>query len=336
MLSSVIGHGRLLSLVSRAIARDTLPQALLLAGPAGVGKRRVAVAAATAINCLEPRAAGELERDGCGRCAACRRILRGVHADVIVIEPGDTGKILIEQVRDVIDRAGYRPFEGRRRVVVIDEADALVPQAQNALLKTLEEPPPASSFILVSSIPDALLSTVRSRCQRLRFGPLSVSEVAAVLTRDHEWDQADARAAAADAGGSVGRALSAAASDVSAARERAQVLLEQTARGGDPVRRLELVRDLGGKRATAAIERAQLAACCRALASMVRDLGLLATGADRRTLANADLMPRLEPLVAAYDGARSVRVHAAVDRALAALERNASPKVVADWLALQL
>ena len=336
MLSAVIGHAKLLSLVSRAIARDTLPQALLLAGPAGVGKRRVAVAAAAAINCLEPRAVGVLERDGCGQCPACRRILRGVHPDVIVVEPGETGSIRIEQVREVIDRAGYRPFEGRRRVVVVDEADALVPHAQNALLKTLEEPPPASTFILVSSKPDALLSTVRSRCQRLRFGPLIPSEVAEALTRDHGWEKAEARAAAADAGGSVGQALSAAAADVSAARERAQVLLEHTARGADPVRRLELVRDLAGKRTAAPVERAQMAACCRALASMVRDLGLLATGGDRRTLANADLMPRLEPLVAAYDGSRSARVHAAADRALAALERNASPKVVADWLALQL
>jgi len=336
MLSSVVGHGKLRSLVSRAIARETLPPALLLAGPAGVGKRRVAVAAAVAVNCLEPRRTDSLERDGCGRCTACRRILRGIHPDVIVIEPGDTGSIKIDQVRDVIDRAGYRPFEGRRRVVVIDEADALVPQAQNALLKTLEEPPPASSFILVSSIPDALLSTVRSRCQRLRFGLLTPSEVAEVLQRDHDWTESDARAAASDAGGSVGRALSAAAADVSAARERARALLEQTARGGDPGRRLELVRDLTARRGTAASERDQLAACCRALASMVRDVGLLATGADRRALANADLAPRLEPLAAAYDGARSVRAYAAVDRALAALERNASPKVVADWLALQL
>ena len=70
------------------------------------------------------------------------------------------GSIKIDQVRDVIDRAGYRPFEGRRRVVIIDEADALVPQAQNALLKTLEEPPSASVFMLVTSRPDALLPTV--------------------------------------------------------------------------------------------------------------------------------------------------------------------------------
>ena len=95
-----------------------------------------------------------------------------MHPDVLVVEPGDSGSIKIEQVRDVVDRARYRPFEGRRRVVIIDEADALVAAAQNALLKTLEEPPPSSVFILVTARPDVLLPTVRSRCPQLRFRPL--------------------------------------------------------------------------------------------------------------------------------------------------------------------
>ena len=146
MFSSVLGHHRLLTLLSRAVARNTLPPALLLGGPAGVGKRRVALAIARAVNCLEPVVTNEFEREACGKCASCRRIERGVHPDVILIEPGDTGSIKIEAIRDVVDRAGYRPFEARRRVVIIDEADALVDAAQNALLKTLEEMPPASIF----------------------------------------------------------------------------------------------------------------------------------------------------------------------------------------------
>jgi DNA polymerase-3 subunit delta' len=291
---------------------------------------------ARAVNCLHPRATGELERDACGACAACRRIERGVHPDVIVIEPGESGSIKIDQVRDVVDRAGYRPFEGRRRVVVIDEADALVHAAQSALLKTLEEPPSASIFLLVSSMPDALLSTVRSRCPRLRFGALSPSEVAAVLMRDHGYSEPDARAAAVDADGSVGRALATESADLTEARADAQRLLEQTARVGDPARRLEMVKDLTGKKGTAASERDQLSACCRALASLIRDLGILATGADRRALANADLESQLERLTPAFDSDRSLRAYAAVDRALGALERNASPKVVADWLVLQM
>ena len=120
-----------------------------------------------------------------------------MHADVLVIEPGESGSIKIEQVRDAIERTAYRPFEGRRRVVIIDDADAIVPQAQNALLKTLEEPAAASTFVLVTSRPDVLLPTVRSRCQRLRFGRLAPADVAAVLMREHQYTEADAHAAAA-------------------------------------------------------------------------------------------------------------------------------------------
>ena len=109
-------------------------------------------------------------------------------------------------MRDVIDRAAYRPFEGRRRVVIVDEADALVPAAQNALLKTLEEPPSASMFILVTRAPDLLLPTVRSRCPRLRFGPLAAEDIAAALMARGRRET-EARAVAATADGSLGQAL---------------------------------------------------------------------------------------------------------------------------------
>jgi DNA polymerase-3 subunit delta' len=332
----IVGHRRITALLSRAIARDTLPQSLLLAGPAGVGKRRIARAAAEATNCLDPRADGDFERDACGVCAACRRIARDVHPDVVTLAPGDTGTIKIDDVRVVIDKAGYRPFEGRRRVVIIDEADSLVPQAQNALLKTLEEPPSASTFLLVSSVPDALLATVRSRCPRLRFGTLTASDVAAVLVRDHEYTDVDARAAAVDADGSVGRALAIASADLIEAREVATRLLQQAARSGDPVRRIEAVKELAPKKGSSANEREQLAACLRVMASLLRDVGMLSAQVDRRLLSNPDLEADLQRLVSAYAGERSDKVFTAIDRALGALERNASPKIVADWLALEL
>ncbi len=332
---TIIGHRRLISLVSRAIARETLPPALLFAGTAGIGKRRTAVAIAQAINCLQP-VTGEFDKDACGECASCRRIERGVHPDVIVIEPGDSGTIKVDQIRDVIDRAGYRPFEGRRRVVIVDEADAMVPPAQNALLKTLEEPPSASIFLLVSSMPDALLATVRSRTPRLRFGILAPSEVAEALLRDHGYADVDARAAAADADGSIGRALEAQSVDLTDARALAQRMLEQSARTSDPARRIESAKELIAKKSSAATERDQLAVCLRVMASLLRDLGILANRADVRSLANADLQGPLSRLAETFDSERSMRAFGAVDRALGALERNASPKVVADWLVLQL
>src|SRR5262245_44317497 len=141
----VAGHRRVLSLLSRAIATDSLMPSLVLSGPEGVGKKLAAIAVAQAFNCVTPLADRDgFARDGCGECAACRRIVRGTYPDVQIIEPGETGSIKIEEVRAAIDRAVFRPFEGKRRVVIVDQADALVAAAQNALLKTLEEPLPAS------------------------------------------------------------------------------------------------------------------------------------------------------------------------------------------------
>ena len=166
----IAGHRHLLELVAGAASRGSLPPSLIFAGPEGVGKRLAAVALAQFVNCASRGRTGI--PTACGTCAACTRIARGVHADVLVVEPGDTGSIKIDQVREAIERTGYRPFEGRRRVVIVDDADAMQHVAQNALLKTLEEPPSASMFVLVTSRPDMLLPTVRSRCQRLRFGRL--------------------------------------------------------------------------------------------------------------------------------------------------------------------
>ena len=335
-LRDVVGHRRLLSLLARAVARDTLPPALLLAGPAGVGKKRVAAALATAINCTAPRSEDPLERDACGACPPCRRIARGIHPDVVVVAPGDSGSIKIEAVRPIIDQANDRPFEARRRVVIIDEADALTVDAQDALLKTLEEPPAASIFLLVSSLPDALLPTVRSRCPRLRFAPLTPGEVATVLVRDHDYSEVEARAAAVDAEGSVGRALSSASTDLVDARATATRVLHHVARAADPSTRLGSVQDLSPKKPTPMDERNHVAACLRIMASMLRDLGIIASQADAGLIANADLRADLEVLSRAYDAKRSMRAYTAIDEALAALERNANAKVVANWLVLQL
>ena len=273
-----------------------MPPASIFAGPSGVGKRAAALAVAQALNCLEP-----VGGDSCGTCAACTRIARGVHPDVVIVEPGDSGNIKIEPIRDAIDRTGFKPFEGRRRVVIVNEADAMVPQAQNALLKTLEEPPPSSIFILVTARPDSLLATVRSRCIRLWFAAGGTSEI-----------DADARAVAE-------RVLTrASATDaVNARLDAAKDLLSNTGRGG-------------------ASDREQLSEYLRAMASLLRDVEVLATGADRRSLSNPEAQPILERLASAYKGDRGVRAFAAVDQGLVALDRNAGVKVVADWVALQL
>ena len=332
----VIGHRRIVALIARSLAHQSLPPSLIFAGPAGVGKRLTAIAVAQALNCLKPQSTADLEVDACGACRACTRIARGVHPDVLIIEPGDSGSIKIDQVRELVDRAAYRPFEGKRRAVIIDEADALMQAAQNALLKTLEEPPSASVFILVTARPDALLATVRSRCPRLAFRPLSAPDIAAALVKRGQ-SEADARAVAGAAGGSLGQALEASVGDLVEARAVAQQVLAHAATADTARRKLESAKDLLGKTGSAGAEhREHLASHLRAMASLLRDIELLSTRADARALANPDVQPALERLTDAYRGERGMRAFTAVDRALVALERNAGVKIVADWLVLQL
>jgi DNA polymerase-3 subunit delta' len=323
----IAGHRRLLDLTARAAVRGSLPPSLIFSGPEGVGKRRAAVALAQLLNCLTPAS-----NDACGACRACTRIARGVHPDVLIVQPGDTGAIKIEQVRDAIERSAYRPFEGRRRVVIIDDADAMVGEAQNALLKTLEEPPAASSFVLVTSRPDVLLPTVRSRCQRLRFGRLAPAEIVAVLEAEHGFASADAHASAAASDGSIGRALESSSEDHAEAREAAATMLTDLAASADPRGRLERAKAL----AAGGVDRDELGRRLRAAASMLRDVGVLLARADERDLANADLKPQLTRLTRTFDTDRALRAFSTIDRALEALERNASPKIVADWVAMQI
>jgi len=333
----VVGHHRLIDLLARSVGGSTLPPSLLFAGPAGVGKRLTALAVAQALNCTDGsrftvRDAGP---DACGVCAACTRIARGVHPDVLVVSPNENGNIKIEPIRDAIDRAQYRPFEGRRRVVIIDDADALITPAQNALLKTLEEPAPSSIFILVTARPDMLLPTVLSRCPQLRFRPLPVEDiVTALMARGRS--EAEARAVAATADGSLGHALQTRAGDLVESRELAHSVLVQAASERDPSRRIEAAQNLLTKPSGGVTERQQLATHLRAMAVLLRDVEVLATGADDRALVNADVRPALERLTNAYQGTRGTRAFAAIDRALFALERNAGVKLVADWLVLQL
>ena len=157
-----------------------------------------------------------------------------------------------------------------------------------------------------------------------------------MLVQGHGYSEQDARVAAAESDGSIGRALQSQSDDLSEARDAAQRMLEETARTSDPVRRINLARELTDGKGTPAEERNRLAVRLRALGSLLRDVGIIATRADRAMIANTDLEQPLQKLASSYDAQRSMRAYAAVDRALAALDRNASAKVVADWLLLEL
>ena len=352
-LRDIIGHRRLTTLIARAIDRDSLPPTLLFAGPSGVGKWAVARAAAQAVNCPDRsthsspakpdsnsltagRLDGDLATDACGQCRACDRIARGVHVDVVMLEPDERAVIKIDPVREMLDGTSFRPFEGKRRVVLIREADALTPEAQSSLLKALEEPPPGTMFILTTAVPGTLLPTVRSRCMRLRFGRLTTTEIASALIRDHEYSDVDARQTAPIADGSIGQALSLVDNDLSMFRELAMGLLQQTAGRADAQSRVQAASAVHTGGSKKERTRQDVAIVLRLMASMLRDLEAINAGADRAVLANPLLTSDLEALARAYAGDRARAAFGAVDRALTALERNAGTKVVTEWLAVQM
>jgi len=196
----IIGHAGEMGLIRGAIAGGRLAHSFIFAGLDGIGKRRVAFETAAALNCASSGLAGL----ACWECGDCERVRARTHPNVLYVEP-EAGLIKIDRVREVQAALKYRVERGRK-VVVVEAADKLNAQAANAFLKTLEEPPPATVIILVTSRPSELLPTVLSRCQRINFRPLSVDEVAGYLTRETGAKEAEARSIARMSGGSIARA----------------------------------------------------------------------------------------------------------------------------------
>jgi len=172
-LGDLHGQDRVVARLRAAIAGARVHHAYLFTGPPGAGTRDTALALAAALNCLE--APGE----GCDHCISCEKIAQGIHPDVVTLEREGAAQIVpIDVVRQVIARVGLPPHEARVRVFLVDEATALQGAAANALLKTLEEPPQRTMFILSTVAPDQLLPTLRSRCQRVAFAARPVATAA--------------------------------------------------------------------------------------------------------------------------------------------------------------
>jgi DNA polymerase III delta' subunit len=169
----ISGQSRVVGLLQQAIERDRVPHAYLFSGPTGAPLVDTAIALAAALNCQTARG------QGCGHCEACSKIIGGIHPDVVtLVREGAANIVPIESVRtQVLGRIGLPPHEADTRVFIIEEATAMAPPAANALLKTLEEPPARTAFVLCTTAPEQLLPTIRSRCQRMRFGGASAIAV---------------------------------------------------------------------------------------------------------------------------------------------------------------
>lgn len=173
-LGPLLGHQPLVDRFVAQARAGMLHHALLFEGPAGVGKATAAMSLALAANCERG------EDRACGRCPTCTSIAAGTHPDVIFLRPAEDSAsktITVDAVREVVRQAGYHRYGAPRRFVVVDPAEALLPAAANALLKTLEEPPSDTYFLLLAVHASSLLPTIVSRCQRQRFGAVAEGEI---------------------------------------------------------------------------------------------------------------------------------------------------------------
>ena len=325
------GHGAAVRTLENALSGDRLHHAYLLTGPAHVGKLTLAMQVAQAVNCTRPEAAP------CGECEACTRIAAGLHADVRVIavdpedEEGPRTAIGIRSVRDLINSAHLKPFEGRTRVFIIDEADRMTHEAANALLKVLEEPPPNNLMLLLSSDAEGVLPTIQSRCQQLEMRPLPVAQVAEFLVAHHgvRGEQADIIARLSR--GCLGWAIEAAREPATLAgvHQRLERIADVVEDGLE--KRFgyadELARRFQRDRATG---REELYLWLRWL----RDILLIQQGQDG-AIVNVSWRDTLARQAGALTPADAVRWLHLVFESINVLDRNANPKLALEVMLLE-
>jgi DNA polymerase-3 subunit delta' len=342
MFDTLVGNERAKEILRRMLAQGRVPSALLFAGEEGLGKRLFAQELARALNCRSRRGL-----EACGICNVCARIGhvqwpaaddKDAHEKIIWTDHRDVGlvapynrNILVKAVRDLERESNFRPAEGERRVFIIKHAEGMNESASNALLKTLEEPAHTSFIILCTSRPSALLPTIRSRCQTVRFAPLSAAELEGYLVRERQRAGEEARLAALLSSGRPGVALSLNLDDYRARREAMLGVVEALAAGGDRVRLLRAAEELGDAK-----NKDEYEPRLDALEILVRDLWLLALGGADSRLVNGDLSERLARLATGVPPSRAARWLTRIEELRTQLAVNVNRRAATDALFLTM
>jgi DNA polymerase-3 subunit delta' len=302
MFDQLTGNTRVKEALRRMITSDRLPGALLFAGEEGVGKKRFALEVARALNCVIPK-----DGEGCGVCPACVRIAHLNYPEredaeewtqIIWTNHPDVGLVVapkrvlrVEQMRQIEKEANFRPFEGKARVFLIDEADKLNDASANALLKVLEEPPRTSHLILITARPAMLLPTILSRCQMIRFAPLAPAEIESHLIANKLADNNTARLRARAAGGSIGRALSGDLETFTCQRKAMLGVLNALVVTNDRAQLLRAAEQLNEAQYKDEFEER-----LDVLETLIRDAWMLSLGVQSELLVNEDLSSDLEKI----------------------------------------
>lgn len=305
MFSKLVGNSNVKKTLERLLANGRLPNSLLFTGADGVGKRQFAIEIARTAICGSRTDSGA----ACGVCASCKRIgatnIPAVtdknkdefktlfftnHRDVASVVPYKNF-ILVDAIRDLEKEANFRPFEAKARFFIIDSAEKMNDNAANALLKTLEEPPTTSYIFLITSRPDSLLPTIRSRCQTLRFAPVATADIEHYLINERAYSHHEAVLAGRLARGSIGRAVTIDTAEFREQRSRMFEVLKHALETGDRAALLKTSGELNDAK-----NKEHFAENLDILASLIHDVWSLGISGDRERIVNNDLENELTSL----------------------------------------
>jgi DNA polymerase-3 subunit delta' len=342
MFDKLVGNHPLKTVLRRLLIQKRVPNALLFAGADGVGKRQFALRLAKAFVCQNPK-----DAEACDACANCRRadnytlpkaddrdafkkVIFSEHPDIGTVTPYNKN-ILVDAIRDLETEANFRPFEVTARFFIVDEADKMNDAASNALLKTLEEPPATSHIFLVSSRPDALLPTIRSRCQTLRFVPIAAGEIEDYLSNDKKFASRDAALLARLCSGRLGHALGTDLEKFRANRHAMLKVLESILikeNRGELLRVAEEMNDAKNKD--------DFETKLDILQTLIHDIWTMRNEADTKILVNVDLETDLRKLAARAESLRLAVWLSEIETLREQLAFNLNRKIATDALFMQM
>ncbi len=342
MFDKFIGNNHIKEVLRRLLASRRVPNALLFAGEDGVGKRQFTLELAKAFVCQNPKNA-----EACDVCANCRRadkftfpksddrdaftrVIFSEHSDIGLVIPYNKN-ILVDAIRELETEANFRPYEAAARFFIIDEADKMNDAASNALLKTLEEPPAASYIFLVSSRPDALLPTIRSRCQTLRFAPIAAGEIEDYLTNDKKFAPQDAALLARLSSGRLGHAIG---TDLEKFRANRAAMLKVLESILTKENRGELLRI--GEEMNDAKNKDDFETKLDILQTLIHDVWTMRNGADAKIPVNVDLINDLKKFAERADSKKLAVWLSEIETLREQLAVNLNRKIAIDALFMQM
>lgn len=340
MFNKFIGNSEIKKILRRMLAKNRVPHSLLFAGEEGIGKKHFALELAKAFVCQNP-----IEFESCGKCFSCYRADnftfpkaddREAHKKVIFSEHADIGQIiaynkniLVDALRDLEKESNFRPFEAKARFFIIDDADKMNKESSNALLKTLEEPAASSYIFLITSRPDSLLQTILSRCQVLRFAPLSKKEIEKHLLETKQFAPADAEFSAQISMGSFGRALQINPEKMREIRGRVLRVLESLLIKNDRAFLLKTSEELNDAK-----NKENYEIFLEILQTAIHDLWLLRLGAEE--IINADIANQLKNLAENSNAQRIALWIAEIEKLHRNFTVNLNKKIATDAIFMQM